>query len=285
MRRIAAQIPIALYCSRCGIPMRPRFALLALLAACAEEPGSLESKPLRIVSLSPALTEMVRAGGGGDRLVGRTAWCVVEGGVPVVGSLHDFDPELLLATRPTHVLAQREAAADDGTLERCCARHGIELRRWHIDSIEEIECAVRDVGSLLGPAGEQWSEDWNRSLPAAGAQSQQGPVLILAPGDPYFAFGEGTYLLGVARRLGWTVAAPGPGYPTLSLEDLASLDPPRILLVTDDPSEMERLRERLADILPGRTPLLASIPSRALIPGASLPETAAAMRGAWESRP
>jgi ABC-type hemin transport system substrate-binding protein len=50
--------------------------LFVLLAACGGRGGEAHARPARrIVSLSPAVTELLFAIGAGDRLVGRTTWC------------------------------------------------------------------------------------------------------------------------------------------------------------------------------------------------------------------
>jgi len=63
---------------------------------------------VRIVSLVPSLTELVFDLGLGDRLVGRTGFCIhpreALRAVPKVGGTKDVDVERVRALRPTHLI-------------------------------------------------------------------------------------------------------------------------------------------------------------------------------------
>jgi len=79
--------------------------------------------PKRIVSLVPSETYTVAALGAGDRLVGRTDYCVLPAEVsclPSVGGTKDVDPEKVCALEPDLVLANQEENAR-GPLEALAA--------------------------------------------------------------------------------------------------------------------------------------------------------------------
>jgi len=69
----------------------------------------------RIVSLVPSDTYTICALGAGDRLVGRTRYCVEPGGVvdgvPVVGGTKDVDPDRVTELAPDLILANQEENA------------------------------------------------------------------------------------------------------------------------------------------------------------------------------
>src|SRR6267143_2009822 len=89
--------------------------LLALLAACGGgerggRPLARPASPRRIVSLSPAVSELLYALGVGDRLVGRTTWCDYPPEVRAVPSVGDgLNPNLeaIVARRPDLVVLYR----------------------------------------------------------------------------------------------------------------------------------------------------------------------------------
>src|SRR5256885_1513127 len=88
--------------------------LLALLAACSAgergRPLARATPARRIVSLSPAITELLYALGAGDRVVGRTTWCDYPPEARAVASVGDgLNPniEAVSARRPDLVVLYR----------------------------------------------------------------------------------------------------------------------------------------------------------------------------------
>lgn len=182
------------------------------------------------------MTEAMVELGLGDRVIGRSPWCVtIDDKVPVVGTLLDCDFERLLASEPDLVLAQREQGSGPDELARFCASRQIELLQMRIDSLEDVEAMVQSLATRFGPAAESRAADWQARFGALNGTSRQSTsrVLILSEGAPFLAFGRGTYLDGVLGRLGFANAITTMGYPTLLCEDLLAINPDAILLVAD----------------------------------------------------
>src|SRR5437879_4475633 len=118
--------------------------LLALLAACGGgERGATTRAPLpparRIVSLSPAVTELLYALGAGDRVVGRTTWC-------------DYPPavraEAIVARRPDLVVLYR-SALNETAAQRLRAL-GLATAVLPQDRLEDLAAAAQVLGRLTG---------------------------------------------------------------------------------------------------------------------------------------
>jgi iron complex transport system substrate-binding protein len=122
-------------------------AALILTAGCGEEssPASDAQRaqaqpPMRVVTLAPALTQMIRD-------LGQTQWLVgvaekdfaAPGDLPVVGNFIDIDTEKLLSIRPTHVLMMGSVKGTPAVLTELAAQGRFQLVVYaYPNSIEEL---------------------------------------------------------------------------------------------------------------------------------------------------
>ena len=210
------------------------------VAACAREASrpaqaftddwgralALDSTPRRIVSLSPASTEIVFALGLGERLVGRTTWCdypAAARAVPDVGNGIGPNVEVVAATHPDLVLlyasdANRQALARFEELR-------IPVAVLHLDRALDVRRAAQAIASLAG------------RLPA-------GDSLVAA--FPPITVGAGSYLseiLAAAGAANVFADIPQPSAP-VSLETIVARDPDVILVLTSDTSRTLDLASR-----------------------------------------
>jgi len=201
---------------------------------------------VRIVSLSPAITECVAELGLADHLVGRTPWCeACPAEVPVVGTLLDVDAEAMVRAAPKLVLVQPPAQGIDPSLARLAGSHGWTLREWRINGLEDARAAmdglaraVTDADPSVAGAVRERHDAWCamldaalEPLPASSAGGDIGRVLVMIGGLEGIAFGRGTYIDDALVRLGVTNALERPGYPSLSAEDLVRIAPNTVLVI------------------------------------------------------
>ncbi|MBN1424978.1 ABC transporter substrate-binding protein [Candidatus Fermentibacteria bacterium] len=112
------------------------------------EGGGAQARFSRVITFTPALTEIVCAIGAGETLVGRGSFVTFPPEVfhlPVVGGIVDPNLEVIRALRPDLVLAQ----GDVPHLRDLCDRMGAHLAVLEIETIEEIYRAIEEVGWLL----------------------------------------------------------------------------------------------------------------------------------------
>lgn len=201
--------------------------------------------PLRIVSLSPTLTETVCALGACDRLVGVDDWSDWPASVhrlPRVGGLEDARIESILALQPDLVLA----ATSSRVLPRLDAL-GIPVLALEPRTLAD----VRRVLGLLAPVlrardgAQVWSEIRQgmdaaaRRLPAA----LHGTRVYVEVGSGPYAASAGSFIGELLTRLGAANVVPaslGP-FPRLNPEFVVRADPQVVIV---DGSEAADLRER-----------------------------------------
>lgn len=221
-------------------------------AACSDSSGTgagggAAGASPRIVSLSPAITRALVDVGLGHAIVARTPFCAaVDASVPVAGSSIDFDTEMLVSVRPTHVFLQMPAHGIDPALAQAADEHGWTLRAWRLDRVEDIAAMIRSFPMAVGgAAADDLREQANavaqgvtRLLPGPEAiERANGPrlrTLLLVSADPMSAAGKETFLDDLLPGAGCTNAVSSRGYVTLSHEDLVRLSPDLIVLLRDN---------------------------------------------------
>ena len=112
-----------------------------ILCGCAEKKNPGATDKIRVVSLSPALTETLFHLGGGSLLVGRSEVCDYPSeaeSLPVCGGFCDPSTEAVLALKPTHVITNdfvnpnvRNAFSSSGVkVIMKQARTGLDYAEW-----------------------------------------------------------------------------------------------------------------------------------------------------------
>ena len=152
---------------RVAAPVAAAVAALAaaLVAALTVAPAAVEAQAgRRIISLVPALTEMLYAIGAGPQVVAVSSFDDFPPEVkalPRVGALLDPDVERILTLRPDLVITY----GSQGSLEAQLGRAGIRTFSYRHGGIEALLRTVRDLGAATGRA-----EEANRAATALEAQ-------------------------------------------------------------------------------------------------------------------
>jgi ABC-type Fe3+-hydroxamate transport system substrate-binding protein len=195
----------------------------------------------RIVSLSPATTELVFALGAGGRLVGRTRWCDYPPEAAAVTNVGDGLPpniEAVLARNPDLVLLYHSAQNSEA-LRQFRAAH-IAVLQLSLDHLEDVPRLARLLGPVVGRAesGDSLADLVDASLRRARVRADSIPiasrprVLILAWDQPPIAIGAGSFqseilTLAGGRNLFEDLPVPSA---TVSIEAIAARDPDLILV-------------------------------------------------------
>ena len=156
-------------------------ALLLLSAGTLGVSGAQQKAPgqpaaQRIVSLVPALTEMVYAIGAGPQMVAVSSYDAYPPAVtklPRVGALIDPDTERILALRPDLVITY----GSQNELETQFARAGIRTFSYRHGGIATVLQSIRDLGVATGHRAEaqQVAADLQRRLDAVRARVKDRP--------------------------------------------------------------------------------------------------------------
>ncbi len=223
-------------------------AVGAVVAGCADDQPRA-ARADGVVSLSPAMTTILIDLGVQDRLVGRTPWCREIDDRPVVGALDGVDAERLTRLAPSVVVIQPSATGVDPVVLALQERLAFEVVAHRLDSatdvIETIDALV-EVGVAESPVVEAHRTALESLARAAlKDRGEDAPrVLVLHSVDPFSAAGRNTYLDEVVRAAGAENALERGGWCSLGAEEVVSLDPDIVLLVTGgviDPGPLETL--------------------------------------------
>jgi len=201
--------------------------------ACTRAPEHTATEARRVVSLAPAVTDLVFALGAGDRLVGRTRWDTYPPealAVPSVGEGLSPNVEAIAARRPDLVLFYA-TPANARALEQL-ADLGIAARELTFDRFEDVATAARTVGPLLDRTREADSvagalETW---LAAPKPPATRRVAFVIAD-TPLITIGAGSYLSELVERAGAAnvfADLPQPS-PLVGLETLAARDPDALI--------------------------------------------------------
>ncbi|MCC7509462.1 MAG: ABC transporter substrate-binding protein [Planctomycetes bacterium] len=210
----------------------------------------------RVVSLVPSITETLFALGVGDRLVGRTVYCVSPEPevrqVPTVGGTKNPDLQKILELKPDLVLANKEENRRADILH--LREQGLTVHVCQPTTVEEGLAYVATAGQIFQrePVADAIVRDGVREVVAARDRAAQlaeqnqhrlkprdhtrPRVLAFIWREPWMAAGGGTYIGDMIETLGGAhlLHATEDRYPQVTPEQVVGLKPD-ILLFPDEP--------------------------------------------------
>jgi ABC-type Fe3+-hydroxamate transport system substrate-binding protein len=202
----------------------------------------------RIVSLAPAVTEILFNLGVGDRVVGRTRWCDAPAEAAEVTNIGDgLEPnvEVILATRPDLVVFYA-AASNEPAIEQIESL-GINTVSVRTDRLTDLERATRLLGRITGTEEkadslvvefERAIADLEDTRPVDSIPN----VMILAWDNPPIVIGKTSFLNEIVELAGAHNVFDDIDRPSLrvSIEAIVERDPD-LVLVTSDSSLTNRV--------------------------------------------
>ena len=190
-----------------------------------------ENPPSRIISLSPAATEILFAVGAGDQVIAVTDFCRFPEAVtalPKVGALLNPSMERILALKPDLVILPNTR---DTALMRQLDRLGIRVLVLHPEGLANIAADIRLVGEATGQGetGQAISKSWDVVLQPDDEPLSPRPRVLLRIGD--LAAGPGSYLGELLEAAGGNNSAAGAAsrWPQLSQEFILRANPEVII--------------------------------------------------------
>ena len=215
--------------------MRRLFSLLFLLVALVLTSCSNEKKaaPGGVVSLSPALTELICHLGQEDRLVARSTACDWPESVKSLPTAGDFaEPELerILAMKPALVVSNEFVNPKDADALR---QTGIAVELHPCDGFDDYREWVALMGNLLDCPREAESElkrtnDRIEGFEVELKSSEKPPLraLYVIWDSPLLTAGADSLPDAVGRLAGLeNIVKSEKGYPSISLEFVLKEDP------------------------------------------------------------
>jgi iron complex transport system substrate-binding protein len=206
--------------------------LFALLAGSDAPKGA---PPARIVSLTPALTEILFAVGAGDRVVGVTDFCDFPPEAKTrtkIGGYVNPSVEAVVALKPDLVVVSPGPGNRDAAM--AMGRAGLRVEVVQAETLDDSLKAVESVATLVGTA------DTGRALVARirerldavrhrVAAARRVPTLFCVQTEPIYAAGRDTLPSELLEIAGGKNVVTEPRYPRLSLESVIAAKPEVIL--------------------------------------------------------
>ena len=265
------------------------------LLSCRErhQPPQGGADRLRIVSLSPAISdtllelgladEIVAVGDGDDLLADR----------PSVGRFVDLDLEQLISLDPTHVLAMTGRQGLSDAIRQLASRQAFELHDLaYPQNVAGCIASMTAVGAAVGrsTAGYRLARRVGERLKAIGELTdffERHSTLLVFGETPLMAAGSGTVLDELLSIAGGTNAAAGLNStaPILDDEALISLSPEVVILLqprgpgtrSRQPGFGHEATTRLTSLGDWRVRTIDDL--AALLPGPSISRTAGSLAG------
>jgi ABC-type Fe3+-hydroxamate transport system substrate-binding protein len=196
----------------------------------------------RIVSLVPSLTELLFDLGLGDRIVGRTAFCVHPEdrvkAVRSVGGTKTINMKKLRRLAPTHAIVNIDETPR--LLAEQLGAEGIEVVVTHPVEVADNLMLYRLIGSVFGAeaAAEALAERFRQAYAVTIDEARERSprrVLYLIWKDPWMTVTRETYVSRMLALAGWhTVPSDADRrYPEITLDEALLADVDLVLFASE----------------------------------------------------
>jgi len=213
-------------------------AVLGPLILCG---SAFSQAPLRIVSLSPAITEMLYDLDLGDHIVGVTIYCDYPEAAktkPKVGGFSNPSVEAIVAAKPDMVLLTSDGNPAD--VYKRLHQFGIRTYAFHAKRLVELPEAMRRLGAALGVEEkaavraremEAKLERYVKISRASSVKPRPKALFIIHP-EPLLVAGPGTVIDDTFALLGIdNIASDARSpYPKYSVEEIVRRAPDVIFI-------------------------------------------------------
>lgn len=233
------------------------FVAVFLLAGCGESApptNSPATQPAnvrpRVVSLSPAVTDLIVAMGGTDRLVGISTFDVdtALSALPRVGDYENANWEKIAELRPTVMIVQGSPDRVPPATRTRARDLDATLHVARIDTVGDVLSESTLIGAQIGlpGAGEALMKRLRTELDELRRDNADRPrvrTLIVTSAEGTGVAGPGTYLNDLLELAGGINAVPQdrPGYTEVDRELLLKFNPDVVihLVPTATPAQLD----------------------------------------------
>ncbi|UCE97289.1 MAG: cobalamin-binding protein [Dehalococcoidia bacterium] len=206
----------------------------------------LEEKPSRIVSLAPSNTEIIYALGLENKLIGVTQFCnypIEALEKEIVGGFSDVDIEKVISLNPDLILAEDIHKHE---VIPALEGHGLKVIAIVPHNLQEVMESIILIGKVTGNEDKaiQIVDEMKNRVRAITDKTnklkdQERPkVLYVIWHEPMMSVGNDTRIHELIEKAGGVnvAAAAGEGYPTLTLEEIISVNP-QVIIVNEEEYE------------------------------------------------
>lgn len=198
----------------------------------------MDMAPKKIVSLVPSLTELLFDLGLGERVVGRTRFCIHPEGrvddIAIVGGTKNPNLDKVRAIEPNLIVANREENRKEDI--ELLQEDGFNVMVTEISTIEEALFVIHDIGWTCEVQDE--AKHLIQNIQAELAKTVTYPEITAAYliwRDPWMSIGHDTYIHSVMEHFHLqNVFSVATRYPKTSLHEI-SLKKPSMILLSSEP--------------------------------------------------
>lgn len=193
----------------------------------------------RIVTLSPAINEIVYALGAGDKVVGNTEYCTypkTSSSVTKVGGYFNPNLEKILSLQPTIVIMQQ----NNLKLGKQLNKLGIKTKIVKIDRLHNIKSSILTLGKLIDKSSEAKNivDDIESHLAALKGIVTHKKILIVIGHNTslvkqIFVVGQNLYFDDIINSSGNhnALQSKRKGQPILNQENIIATNPDIVILL------------------------------------------------------
>lgn len=209
--------------------------------------------PQRIVSLCPSQTATLVDLGLGDRLVGRTHFCIhpeeALRSVAAVGGTKQVKMERIHELQPDLIIAEKEENTEE-MVKALDADYPV-----YVTDVKDIPTClkmVRDLGTITGKAeaGTAIALEIEQALAAVKPLTEAVRCLYFIWRKPWMLAGHGTFIDAVLQHCNLTNVLGQDRYPELTPDEIIGLAPEVILLSSEPYPFAARHIAELKEMLP-----------------------------------
>lgn len=190
----------------------------------------------RVISLSPALTEIVFFTGNGKKLIADTRYCTVPKEAEKkekIGGIINPNLEKIVSLHPDLVLAMN--GNPKSTIETI-KKFKIPVMTFKITTIQDIADAIVKIGNTLSNNGEEKAKTFIKSYKEEEKKLSQcikgKKVLVIFSVNPIYTAGNQTFLGEIIKDAGAVNIAGNGTYKTISPEFIFKHKPDIIILIS-----------------------------------------------------
>lgn len=198
---------------------------------------TIESEPMRVITMAPSMTEMMYALGLGDRLVGRTDYCnfpaeVLE--VDSIGSLREPNVEAIIALNPDLIIMSTHASEEVvAKLEEANLTVAVITAQESFDGIYEITEKMGKIFNVNEAATaliDSMKADVEEILTLVENVEKKSVYYVVGYGEygDYTATGD-TFIHNMLEMAGGTNIASDGEFWSYNLESIIEKDPEFII--------------------------------------------------------
>jgi len=260
-------------------PMMILLAVMVAMTGCGRSTSPAITQGATIVSLSPAVTNLLVAMGLRDKIVGVSPYDAdpqLSKSAPKVGDYQRIDWERLAQIKPGLLIVQGKRDRLPVGIRERCEGMGIGIVVTQIDRVEDIYSTLYQVGNALDERtkSDALVEQIKTQLQAIPKPQTPVPTLVILDDQGKLVVGRDNFINDILEVTGGVNVVTQEGYVTLDREKIRTLRPRLVLVITTAESGLAGVEQNIRPLVDANATLQTYVSPTALLPGACVVDLA-----------